>query len=265
MLFRYVVIVPALNVRQFSDPTGYHLSEKYDGIRAFWDHKKKKLVSRLGNRIHAPSWFTKDLPNRMSLDGELWSGRNKFHQAVSIIRTSLDSETSWKNISYRVFDTPSHGDLPFEERLECLQKWISRVPPTEESPKLVSHRLCKSQDDLITTLDEVERDGGEGLMLRAPGSLYEAGRSSTLLKVKRTSEEECMVVAYTAGVGRNEGRVGSLVCLMRNGKLLRLGSGLTDEARENPPKIGSIVTCRYMGVTRDNIPRFATLRGERID
>src|SRR5262249_996536 len=51
------------------DPTGWWMSEKLDGVRAYWDGEA--FVSRLGNRFVAPDWFTADLPAD-TLDGELW-------------------------------------------------------------------------------------------------------------------------------------------------------------------------------------------------
>src|SRR6266700_287617 len=62
-----------------TDPTGWWLSEKLDGVRAFWDGKQ--FLSRLGNLFHAPAWFVAGLPHE-PLDGELWLGRKKFQRAV---------------------------------------------------------------------------------------------------------------------------------------------------------------------------------------
>ena len=42
------------------DPTGWWISEKLDGIRAYWDGSR--LLSRLGNPFHAPDWFIDGLP-----------------------------------------------------------------------------------------------------------------------------------------------------------------------------------------------------------
>ena len=36
------------------------MSEKLDGVRAYWDGRR--FLSRQGNLYHAPDWFTKDLP-----------------------------------------------------------------------------------------------------------------------------------------------------------------------------------------------------------
>ena len=57
------------------DLAGWWLSEKLDGVRAYWDGKS--LISRLGNRFHAPDWFLEGLPD-IPLDGELWIGRKAF-------------------------------------------------------------------------------------------------------------------------------------------------------------------------------------------
>ena len=39
-----------------TDPTGWWLSEKLDGVRAFWDGKQ--FWSRLGNRFHHRAWLS---------------------------------------------------------------------------------------------------------------------------------------------------------------------------------------------------------------
>ena len=57
------------------DLAGWWMSEKLDGVRAYWDGKQ--FLSRLGNIYHAPDWFVAGLPN-VPLDGELWIARRAF-------------------------------------------------------------------------------------------------------------------------------------------------------------------------------------------
>ena len=78
------------------NPTNWWMSEKLDGIRAYWDGTN--LISRLGNRFDAPKWFTKNLGN-IPLDGELWLGRGKFQETMSIVR-SLGLNDEWQPIKY---------------------------------------------------------------------------------------------------------------------------------------------------------------------
>ena len=88
-----------------SDPTGWHLSEKLDGVRAFWTGTE--FQSRLGNVFHAPDWFVAGLP-REPLDGELWIGRKCFQRTVGIVRRQ-DKTDLWKQVRYLIFDAPDAG------------------------------------------------------------------------------------------------------------------------------------------------------------
>src|ERR1700730_1201552 len=81
------------------DLAGWWLSEKLDGVRAYWDGKS--LTSRLGNRLHAPDWFLTGLPD-IPLDGELWIGRKSFQRTVGIVRRQ-DKSDLWKEVRYVAF------------------------------------------------------------------------------------------------------------------------------------------------------------------
>ena len=188
-----------------TDPTGWWLSEKLDGVRAYWDGKQFR--SRLGNLFHAPDWFIAGLPN-VPLDGELWLGRKKFQRTVSIVRRQDKSEL-WKEISYVVFDAPQL-DKGFEARLKFVGECLKQNRPRYARPH--EHIQCKSVDHLKQELARLEALGGEGLMLRRAGSRYESGRSSTLLKVKSFHDAEARVVKHQEGAGRHKGRLGALAC-----------------------------------------------------
>ena len=83
------------------DPTGWWMSEKYDGLRGYWDGQK--LWSRKGNLIHAPDYFLAELPRDIALDGELWIGHGKFEETMSIVRSERPDDR-WKRVHYMVFD-----------------------------------------------------------------------------------------------------------------------------------------------------------------
>ena len=51
------------------DPTGWYLTEKFDGMRLYWDGSQ--FFTRQGRTINAPESITKQLPT-VGLDGELW-------------------------------------------------------------------------------------------------------------------------------------------------------------------------------------------------
>src|SRR5216117_348285 len=85
------------------DLTGWWMSEKLDGVRAYWDGKQ--FLSRLGTVYHAPEWFLEGLPD-VPLDGGLWCGRKKFQRCVSIARRQ-DKGDGWRELTYVVFDAPA--------------------------------------------------------------------------------------------------------------------------------------------------------------
>ena len=54
------------------DPYSRWMSEKMDGVRAYWNGEK--MISRQGTVIPCPLWFISALPTNISFDGELWDG-----------------------------------------------------------------------------------------------------------------------------------------------------------------------------------------------
>ncbi|KAF8951034.1 hypothetical protein BDZ97DRAFT_1862051 [Flammula alnicola] len=244
------------------DPTGWWLSEKLDGVRTYYDGSQ--FVSRLGNPFTPPNWFLDKLPNDVALDGELYGGRGGFQSTVSIVKTV--NSVHWKNISFQVFDVPSRGHETFEQRYEFLRKTFGKSGTHEtEQICVVEHEVAQSRQHVLDKLKEIESLGGEGLMLRKPGSVYEGKRSSSLLKIKTFYDAEAIVTGYAPGKGRNKGITGALKCKMESGKLFNVGSGLTDKTRRVPPKIGTIITYRFQELTRDGVPRFPSYVGLAID
>lgn len=238
------------------DVTGWHISEKLDGVRAYWDGKQ--FLSRLGNVFHAPEWFTQDFPS-FALDGELWIGRGLFQDTVSVVRRKNAGDL-WKRVKYLVFDIPE-VEYVVEQRFMA----IVRVVETIAYAEAVDQRPCRGLGHLREELTRVESLGGEGLMVRQPGSFYERTRSTTLLKIKSFFDAEAAVTGYTKGRGRHKGRCGALEVRAADGTAFKVGTGLSDAQRDNPPAIGATITYRYQELTNAGVPRFPSFVGERID
>jgi len=255
--------VPALMLAEVYRPgmplADYWVSEKYDGVRGYWDGKR--LWTRGGEPVMAPAWFTAKLPEQ-PLDGELWAGRGQFAHAVSAVRSHTPNDPAWHNMRFMVFDLPlDRGD--FTARLGALRKLL----PITDAPWVVAvpQERATTHAELLALLDKTVKMGGEGLMLHRGGSLYRAERNSDLLKVKLHDDAEARVVGHVPGKGRNGGRLGALLVETPEGKRFKLGSGLTDAEREDPPAIGSWVTYRFNGTNPGGLPRFARFVRVRID
>ncbi len=239
------------------DITGWWMSEKLDGVRAYWTGEK--FLSRQGNEYHAPDWFVDKLP-AFPLDGELWMDRKMFQKTVSIVRRQDKSE-HWKNIRFLVFDAPAEKGS-FEERLEIIRTHLNSKNTYIEQ---LSHIPCESSVHLKEELQRVEALGGEGLMLRQPKSLYEIGRSNTLLKIKSFIDAEAVVLEYQPGKGKHKGKMGALSVQLDNGTLFSIGTGFSDHQRANPPEIGSTISFRYQELSDDGVPRFPSFLRIRED
>ena len=95
-------------------------------------------------------------------------------------------------------------------------------------------------------------------MIKNPKSKYEGRRSENLLKVKKFEDDEATVYGFENGSGRCAEMVGALMVVNDKGVKFKVGSGMTDKQRMNPPKKGSRITYKYQGLTKLGIPRFPT-------
>ena len=184
------------------------------------------------------------------------------------------------------------GSPTFAAELANLNEWIdnfnevtfltrqTKLPPDNaEAQAVVDGEKAK----IIT-------EGGEGVFLRHPRSVWTPKRVITSLKVKGALDDEGTVVGFTSGAKTNKGSkllgmIGALV-LDYKGQRLEL-SGLTNEEREfetlvavdhashNPGqdmpkgiqgkmfKTGDKVTFTYRELTNDGIPKEARYQRKR--
>ncbi|MGI9287038.1 MAG: DNA ligase [Pseudomonadales bacterium] len=237
--------------RDYISVGDYWVSEKLDGVRAYWDGKQ--LFTRNGNAIVAPPWFALGFP-KQALDGELWAGRGRFQFVASTVLDSNPDANQWRQIRFMVFDL-HEASATFNKRLNRMRTLLEN----HASPYIGIVRQYKVQDhaSLMRELEVVTKAGGEGLMLHRGAAPYRAGRSDDVLKLKTWQDAEAVVIAHTPGKGKFTGLMGSL--LVENaGKRFRVGSGFTLPERKNPPPPGTIITYKYWGLTDQGLPRFAS-------
>ena len=245
--------------KQTTDIDQYWASEKYDGVRAYWDGNR--FLSRQGNVYHAPQWFTEGFPER-ALDGELWIARNTFEQLISTVKKDDPIDEEWQQVRFMVFELPDSPGT-FSDRLLALKTLLE--PIENKYIKQAKHYRIASHSALMTQLDEVVANGSEGLMLHHQDAHYKTGRSNDLLKVKKYADAEAIVIGHTPGKGKYLGMLGALLLEMPDGTRFRVGSGFSDLERQSPPPIGSEVTYKFFGKTKKGKPRFASFLKVRED
>jgi len=157
-----------------TDYVGWFAQEKYRGIRLFWDGERAH--TRQGKSIalpDAPEW---QLPRGIALDCELFDGNGipAERRCATAARWGRFTDT----MHVKVFDFPYPG-LTWGQRYAQL----TRLSLPARATFAIAVKL-ESVDHMLGLLSAVHSLGGEGLMLREPGSLYIAGRSPSLRKVK---------------------------------------------------------------------------------
>ena len=235
-----------------SDITQYWVSEKYDGIRGYWTGKV--LLTKQGNLINHPDWFTNYWPST-PLDGELWIARDHFQQTMSVVMRSVPNDSDWQQIRFMVFDLPKHKGT-FTERITEMKKLINGV--NSDYLAVIEQNKLGNLHELQQTLDQVVKNKGEGLMLHHQHAYYHAGRSNQLMKLKQYQDAEAIVLKHISGKGKYQQQLGSLLVKTTEGITFKIGSGFSDQQRQEPPPIGTIITYKYIGKTQRGVPRFAS-------
>ncbi len=244
----------------------YLVSEKLDGVRGYWNGKN--LYTRNGNLINTPQWFIKGWPNRR-LDGELWIGRNRFEEVSGIVRRKQPNDKDWQNLKFMVFDLhpkAQRPNTPFEVRLKEIHSLIKQAKSSYLAA--IPQFQVDSVDELNIKLNHLVDKGAEGLMLHKRTAPYRAGRSDDILKFKPHWDAEAKVLAHLPGKGKFQGKMGALLVqgvseIQLKGRQFRIGTGFSDQERETPPAVGSIITYRFQGYTKSGLPRFPVFLRER--
>lgn len=235
----------------------YLVSEKYDGVRVWWSGEV--LLTRSGAAIAAPLSLLARLPAGIPLDGELWAGRGRFDLVSGLVRSRTPESPDWDVVRLMLFDLPASPD-PLESRLAQLQLLM----PDDDRVSVVPQRRLTSDLALQQYLQAVVDGGGEGLVLRRQGSLYLPGRHDAWLKLKPWQDDEARVIELIPGKGKYTGLTGSLLVERADGRRFRVGSGLSDAQRRQPPAPGSLITYRFSGYTSGGLPRFPRFLRERL-
>jgi len=276
-------------------PIGWWASPKFDGIRGVWNGKQ--FVSRASAAgaakvySYVPDFFQAFMPPGVALDGEIFCGNGNFQDTSRLSTVTPgskkyskeDIDQLWTNVKYMVFDSPSCPGT-FEERAEFCKCIIDKICKDVEGCPLVwaPQTLIESEEQLSGIYSKIVKDGGEGVMLRAPGTPYLEKRTNLLLKIKVNEDAEAVVKGYAPGTGKYDKpaggghrMLGSLECTLVGSPdiTFNIGTGFTDAMRteyhdsnsEHHIPVGAVVSFSFMEKTRDGVPRHPVYRGIRDD
>eukprot|EP00026_Physarum_polycephalum_P001003 Phypoly_transcript_01004.p1 GENE.Phypoly_transcript_01004~~Phypoly_transcript_01004.p1 ORF type:complete len:1224 (-),score=188.92 Phypoly_transcript_01004:75-3746(-) len=227
-----------------SPKKAWWMGEKYDGIRACWNPKRKTLYSRAGNELEIPLNFELHFPS-IFLDSEIWFGRGYFPDSQKLTSTTFIF-INWADLRFIVFDEASRSmnHWPFERRYAHMVNSIDR----EHLFLIPAMRVLGTRKHQVNFLSqEIIADGGEGVILRQPKSVYEHGRSEYLLKLKTSREDkEALVVEVKDG--------GSTYDLMLPDGQIFTATNQEFKPGATVPIRGDIVTFTYDSFSRRALP-----------
>lgn len=156
------------------DLSGWHATEKKDGVRAYWDGAT--LYSRSAKPCPVPDWMRAALPDGVALDCELYAGpgdAGRQAAAVAIQRGRIAP-----GMVLYVHDMPqAPGD--YAQRMRAAHLLLSDATSHSDQGapvQVLTVTTAISTAHAVQLMRAVVTLGGEGLMLRAPGHTYRAGR-----------------------------------------------------------------------------------------
>jgi DNA ligase-1 len=163
--------------------------------------------------------------------------------------------------------------------LEKLRPIIDDMPNVELLPHIkVDLDSMEGQNQLKRYANDMVVAGFEGIMIKELNAPYECKRNTSWMKWKPTITVDLTVVNIEEGTGRNEGRLGALVCEgVDDGKTIRVnvGSGYSDTDRDDYWTNSKVVIGRTAEVLADAItqnqdgsyslrfPRFVRFRDDK--
>ena len=249
----FMLAKPVDDVAEVHDPAAFWVEDKLDGIRAqaHVEGGRVALFSRGLEDITAafPELVEalRGLPGSAAIDGELLGWKDGRALPFGVFQTRLARKRVTPELCGSVpvalvcFDLLYRDgalllDEPLERRRERLATLLRGA-----GPRLVFNegREARTEADLHRLFAEARGRGNEGLVLKARGSRYEAGRrGGAWRKVKRPfGALDVVVTAAERGHGKRAPVLSDVTFAVRDGeRLVNVGkaySGLTDaEIRE---------------------------------
>ncbi|HEX6222667.1 MAG TPA: non-homologous end-joining DNA ligase [Acidimicrobiia bacterium] len=211
----------------FDDPE-WVFEPKWDGIRAIAVcGQETRLVSRNQKDITVAYPELRRLHNQVvaldaMLDGEIVAfddGVPSFQRLQQ--RMHLRDERRIEQMAQRIpvvymvfdilfLDGDDLSGRPLEERRRALEEVIIPDDRIQLSPA--------TPGDGVALFEAAAAQGLEGVMAKRRSSTYQPGaRSREWLKVKVTFDADVVIVGWTEGEGRRQGRIGSLVMAVYDG------------------------------------------------
>ena len=171
---------PELAKYDGTNPTGFYLSEKLNGVRALWNGVE--FISKNGNPFAVPFDLKRIMP-ALHLDGELYANGD-LGRIAGLCRRKLSATDEWQGVTFQIFDSPFHT-LNFADRLNQIAGLT--LPPF---CRVAQQSICTGSEHLRSEYERIKAAGGEGLVIKSPAHMFRAGQSALSFKIKYLDDFE---------------------------------------------------------------------------
>ena len=260
---------------------------KEDGM--YIDFIKGKSYTRAGNVVDVLyedviKYLTENASDYV-IQGELLqldeSGKRLNRQESNGLSNRKEVDSAFTQ--FVVFDMVDVNDFenglcetPYEKRLEMLTKLVNNFD--NHHLKLVDTDFCDTIEDVIVEFKERLKNDEEGCVLKDKNAVWKNGTNKHFVKMKIECTSELKVVGFEYGAKgtKYEEMLGSLVVESSDGKIkFNVGSGFTDELRENPSQfLDKVIEVRYNDIVQNKdepdfyalyLPRFIRIREDKTE
>jgi ATP-dependent DNA ligase len=240
---------------------------KYDGFRcravplSNIEQRGYLLLSSEENVFYSVPHINNSLLNFQGpeLDGELYCHGMSFDELSSIVSRTTNLHPDHEQVKFHVFDMVT--EQPQGMRTLMVEDLNCKLPHVITAP----YHICWTLDDIMKVYDNFLEQGYEGIIVRNVNAPYERKRSTQVMKFKPKKEDIYRIRWFKEEISINgvpKGQLGSLVCESGDGETFDVGSGFTDEQRQELWKdkinlVGKSVRVSYQHLTsRRKVPRF---------
>ena len=222
-------------------------------------------------------------PRGFVLDGEIIG--ESFQALMKQAQRKSDVQT--EGMTYSVFDVVPLADFERgfwnaqqHKRFHILEEYRAVFEMTDCVRVMVGIDVdlatAEGHDIMRRYAEDAVAAGFEGIMIKSLDAPYECRRSTFWLKWKPTITVDLNIVGFEEGTGRNEGRLGAIICEgVDNDRRIRVnvGSGLSDANRDEywsarDQLLGDVIEVEADAVTQNQdgtyslrFPRFVRFRG----
>ncbi len=250
-------LIPTFDVqlanKYFDKPTymegrTFAITTKIDGGRiiALKENGQVSFFTRAGQKyeglVDLESEMLQFMPDNTCLDGEITllnsrglSSKEQYKQTMKIVRQTTNMEKH--GIKMLVFDWMPADEFKKQDchySYQGRRQWLGEIFSNHEFKffeMLPTLYVGCDTSKITEILEEQVAKGEEGIMINDYHAPYEFKRTNSLLKVKKMQTLDLEIVGFEEGEGRLAGTLGAILVRYKDGNIVKVGSGFSDDLR----------------------------------